>query len=89
MSELMTEAEWAARDDLRKYWNAFCDCDLIPIDRDRFIERLEEYGLVEWSKVTKRDMQATSFAADLGLELGGMCWKLTAKGHNILNEPKK
>lgn len=85
MSELLTEDEWRARDDLRKYWHAFCDCDVIPIDRDDFTDRLEKFDLVTWREVTEQDVQANPFAAELGLELGGMCWDLTAKGHKVLD----
>lgn len=83
-TERLTEDEWRARDDLRSYWNAFCDADVIPIDRDDFTDRLEKFGLVTWRKVTRRDVDATPFAADLGLEVGGMCWDLTAKGRKVL-----
>jgi len=82
-AELFSEDEWRARDDLRKYWGAFCDADVIPIDRDDFTDRLEKFDLVEWRKVTRRDVEATMFAAELGLEVGGMCWDLTAKGHKV------
>lgn len=84
MSELLTEEEWRARDDLRKYWGAFCDADIIPIERDDFTDRLEKFDLVTWRKVTKRDVDATPFAYELGLEVGGMCWDLTAKGRKVL-----
>lgn len=84
VEEKLTEAEWQARDDLRRYWSALCDADVIPIDRDDFTERLEKYGLVAWRKVTRRDMASTPFAADLGLEVGGMCFDLTAKGRKVL-----
>lgn len=84
MSELLTEGEWRARDDLRKYWGAFCDADIIPIGRDDFTERLEKFGLVTWRAVTKRDVEATPFAGELGLEIGGMCYDLTAKGRQVL-----
>jgi hypothetical protein len=82
-AELLTEDEWRARDDLRKYWHAFCDADVIPIDREDFTDRLEKFDLVTWRAVTKRDIEATPFAADLGLEIGGMCWELTAKGREV------
>lgn len=84
MPEKLTEDEWKARDDLRKYWSAFCDADVIPIDRDSFTDRLEKFGLVTWRKVTKRDVESTPFAYELGLEVGGMCWDLTAKGRKVL-----
>lgn len=80
----MTDDEWRARNDLRKYWGAFCYCDSIPIDRDDFTDRLEKFGLVEWREVTERDVNETTFAYELGLEVGGMCWSLTPKGHAVL-----
>lgn len=86
MPERCTEDEWRARDDLRKYWNAFCDADLIPVDRDEFAERLERHGLVTWRKVTRADVASTPFAAELGLELGSMCWDLTPKGRKVFDE---
>jgi hypothetical protein len=86
MSELLTEDEWRARDDLRTYWHAFCDADIIPIDRDDFTDRLEKFDLVTWRKVTKSDVEATPFAYDLGLEIGGMCWDLTDKGRAVLEK---
>lgn len=84
VEEKLTEAEWQARDDLRRYWSAFCDADVIPIDTDDFTERLEKFGLVTWREVTRRDVESTPFAADLGLEVGGMCFDLTAKGRKVL-----
>ena len=84
MVEKLTEEEWRAREDLRKHWNAFCDADAIPIDREDFTERLEKFGLVTWRKVTRRDVDSTPFAADLGLEVGRMCFDLTAKGRKVL-----
>jgi len=86
MSELLTEDEWRARDDLRKYWHAFCDCDVIPIDTDDFTDRLEKFGLIEFSTFTKRDAGQTSFMEERGLEIGGPCWKLTAKGHAVYDK---
>ena len=84
--ERLTEDEWKARDDLRKYWHAFCDADIIPIDRDEFTERLEKFNLVTWRTVTKRDVASTPFASELGLEVGSMCWDLTAKGRKVLQK---
>jgi hypothetical protein len=86
VSDLLTEEEWKARDDLRKYWGAFCDADIIPIDGDDFTDRLEKFGLVTWRQVTKRDLEATVFAYELGLEVGGMCWDLTPKGRAVLDK---
>lgn len=88
MSELLTEEEWRARDDLRNYWHAFCQADAMPIDRDDFTDRLEKFDLVTWRKVTRKDVEATPFADELGLEVGGTCWDLTAKGHKVFENAK-
>lgn len=85
MSELLTEDEWRARDDLCKHWNAFCDADIMPIDRDDFTDRLERFGLVEFAAFTKRDAGETSFIKERGLEVGEPCWKLTAKGRSVID----
>jgi len=86
VTERLTEDEWRARNDLREHWHAFTQCDIIPIDRDDFTERLEKFGLVTWRKVTKKDIAETPFADELGLEVGGMCWDLTAKGHKVFEK---
>jgi hypothetical protein len=81
MSEpLMTEAQWRTLDDFRRYWYAFSQCDAIPIDGDDFTDRLEADGYIEMRKVTKRVLAETSFADELGFELGGWYWALTKKG---------
>lgn len=88
MGELrMTEAEWRTLNDFRKYWHAFSQCDLIPIDGDDFTDRLEAAGYIELAKVTKRVLAETSFADELGFELGGNYWKLTKKGLAALDGP--
>lgn len=83
--------EWQARaaiegirvatavDELRRYWGMFCDCcrESIP---DDFIERMEAAGLVTCRPVEQDDIDATLFAADLGIEIGGMIWVLTEAG---------
>lgn len=81
-----TEAEWRTIDDMRRYWNAICDCDVVPIDTDDLKERMEAIGLVRWRKATKRDVQDIHFAADLGIEVGGMIWELTAKGRKLMEK---
>lgn len=79
-----TEAEWRAIDDMRRHWNDLCDCDVIPIDSDDLKERLEEHGLIRWRKATRRDVEQNTFAAELGIEVGGMLWELTAKGRKLM-----
>jgi hypothetical protein len=80
MAKKMTEVEWRTLDELRKYWDAMCMCDHVPIDTDDFKERLERYGYMRWRTVTRRDLAAMSFADELGFELGGLMCELTAKG---------
>lgn len=72
MSELLTDDEWRARDDLRKYWHAFCYCDVIPIDRDDFTGRLEKFGLVS-GDLTIDDV------LDAHAQFGRLDWHLVKK----------
>jgi hypothetical protein len=82
---LMTETQWRTLDDFRKHWHAFSQCDCIPIDGDDFTERLEAAGYIEMATVTKRVLAETSFAEELGFELGGTYWKLTDSGRAALS----
>ena len=70
----------ADRDMLRQHWAAFCDADLVPGD---FIDRMEAAGFVALREVRKRDIEASSFAHERGIELGGMLWELTKKGSAV------
>lgn len=79
-----TDSEWRTIDDMRRYWNALCDCDAIPIDSDDFKERLEKMGLMRWRTARRRDVEATPFAADLGIEVGRMLCELTPKGRKLM-----
>lgn len=88
MAKRMTEEQWRTIDELRRYWSAICDCDVVPIDTDEFKDRAERLGLIRWRSVTRRDLDATPFAAELGIEAGGMIYALTAKGRKAL-EPEK
>ncbi len=83
MVELLSEREWQARHWLREHWNAFCDADIIPVDRDEFTERLEEFDLIHFRKVRKVDLDI-SFAAERGIEMGGYLWELSSKGRSVL-----
>ena len=83
-----TEAEWRTIDDMRRYWNAMCDCDVVPIDTDDLKERMEKMGLARWRKATRRDVEATPFAADIGIEAGAMIHELTAKGRKLITNPE-
>lgn len=84
MTKRMTKEEWRTIDELRRYWSAICDCDEVPIDTDEFKERAERLGLIRWRSVTRRDVDATPFAWELGIEVGGMMYELTAKGRDAL-----
>lgn len=79
-----TEAEWRTIDDLRRYWNEMCDCDVIAIDTDDFKDRLEKMGLMRWRTATRRDVEATPFAAELGIEAGRPLCELTSKGRKLM-----
>lgn len=65
--------------DLCSHWNIFCDADPFE-DSDTFSERMEAAGLIELVPVTK-DALDESFAAERGIEPGGMMWVLTPDGH--------
>ena len=66
------------QDFFAQYWNAFCDSDhgLLPPD---FTEDAEREGLIELVPVTK-DALSESFAAERGIEKGGLMWTLTETG---------
>ena len=67
---------------LREYWNVFCTCDFAG-DSDTFVERMEAAGYIELVPVTRAIVNDEPFAAELGIEMGGECWQLTAKGREI------
>lgn len=71
-------AEW-----LRQHWNTFCDCDPIPMGRDRFLKELEDAGLVELREVVDEDLDE-AFAFERGIEKGGNIWVLTASGRALI-----
>jgi hypothetical protein len=76
---LMTYDQWCLINDLR-WWDAWCDCDCIPIDSDDFRERLEAAGYIRPKTLTKHDVAEKAFASELGWEVGATIWELTAKG---------
>lgn len=78
-----TEDEWRTIDDMRRYWSAMCDCDVVPIDTDDLKDRMEKMRLLRWRTATRRDVDATPFASDLGIEAGGSICELTAKGRKL------
>jgi hypothetical protein len=74
-----------AVEELRCYWNAFCDADQYP---EGFEDRMEAAGFAEVTPVTDDDLHQ-SFAAERGIERGGMMWCLTDAGHAAFNEGVK
>lgn len=82
-SEVLEEM---ARDELRRNWHRFCDCDSFD-GRDTFTERMEALGYVRLRKVRKADVLDEPFAAERGIELGGYLWELTPKGRAALQSP--
>lgn len=84
MTRRMTEEYWRTVNELRMYWGAICDCDVVPIDTDEFMDRAERLGLLRCRKATRRDVDDIAFAAELGIDVGGMLWELTAKGSREL-----
>ena len=77
----LTEKQWQAISDLREHWHAYCDADYRDLD---FIDRMEAAGFVRLRSVRKADLEE-SFAAERGIELGGMIYELTAKGRRELS----
>jgi hypothetical protein len=71
-----------ADDDLRQNWHRFCDCDPFP-GIDDFQERMEAAGLIETAAVEEDDLDG-AFAAELGMERGGLKWVLTDRGYAAL-----
>lgn len=80
-----TEDEWRTIDDMRRYWNAMCYCDVVPIDTDDLKERMEAMGLLRWRTATRRDVEQTPFASELGIEVGRSLYELTKKGHRLMS----
>lgn len=64
---------------LREHWHDFTTCDFAG-DKEEFVERMEKAGFIELVPVTKEILDDETFADELGLEIGGDCWALTAKG---------
>lgn len=63
---------------LREYWASFCDADPFP-GSDMFADRMEAAGLIELVPVTKEALE-DNFAAERGIEPGGMMYRLTDVG---------
>lgn len=71
-----------AEADLRLHWNDFCDADPF-YGSDDFAERMEAFDLIELAPVDD-DALDDAFAAERGIEPGGMMWRLTEAGRAAL-----
>jgi hypothetical protein len=74
-------AELSAEQKLRLFWHDFTQCDWW---HDDFEHEMEATGFIKWTTATKRDVDDTSFAAELGVIAGQPIWKLTKKGRAVL-----
>lgn len=72
-------------DEFRQHWPAFCDCDAIPIED--FGDKAEDAGFIYTRAVKKADLDR-SFAAELGIEPGGLIYDLTPAGLRALELSK-
>lgn len=78
MSKLTSAQELAA------HWHDFCDADAFD-GADTFPERMEAAGLIELVAVTNEALE-DAFAAERGIEPGGMMWQLTPAGRLALED---
>lgn len=68
---------------LRRYWDAFCDCD--PINDDAceeggsLLDAWEAGRLIELDSANDDDLD-DSFASERGIVPGGSVWRLTPAG---------
>jgi sulfur relay (sulfurtransferase) DsrC/TusE family protein len=65
---------------------AFCDGDAFS-GRDTFADKMEAEGLIELVDVDD-DALDDAFAAERGIEKGGMMWRLTAYGRAVYDKYK-
>jgi hypothetical protein len=71
-------------EDLRAHWNAACDADWFEGCHD-FMERMEAAGFCDLFPVEPEHLD-DPFAAERGIEPGGMIWVLTEKGLDVLKD---
>jgi hypothetical protein len=76
------EAEKDLEREFRRHWADFCDADPFP-GSDTFAERAEVAGLIELVPVTDQALES-AFAAERGIEPGGMMWVLTDAGRAVM-----
>lgn len=72
-----------ARELLQKNFSSFCDADVFP-GSDTFADAMEAAGFIELVPVTKEALE-DSFAAERGIEPGGMMYRLTDAGRAALS----
>ena len=75
-------ADASAVQKLQALWHAFCDADPVPLE---FIDDMEKAGFVELRSVEDADLDE-AFAAERGIEAGGLLWELTDAGRRALAE---
>jgi hypothetical protein len=73
------------KDEFREHWPAFCDCDPVPVED--FADKAEEAGFIYTRGVEEEDLER-SFAAELGIEPGGLVYDLTPAGRAALEQPQ-
>lgn len=66
-------------EDLTVNWDAFCDADPLPHPREYFPDSLDAAGYAELVPVDD-DALDDPFAAERGIEPGGMMWRLRPIG---------
>lgn len=69
-------------EDLRRHWSAFCDADNFP-GRETFTDRMEAAGLIQLVPVDEQALE-DPFAAERGIEPGGVMWTPTKAGQAVL-----
>jgi hypothetical protein len=67
---------------LRQNFASFCDADTFP-GVETFADAMEAAGFIELVPVTKAALE-DAFAAERGIEPGGMMWQLTEAGRAAL-----
>ena len=65
---------------LQALWRAFCDADPVPPE---FIDDMEKVGFAQLRSVEDADLEE-AFAAERGIEPGGLLWELTDAGRRAL-----
>lgn len=77
----LTEAEWRLREEFRRDWASFCDCD--PVAED-FPERMEAAGFIELGSAD--ELPEDPFVWEkYGDDPPTTVWLLTPAGRSLLN----